>query len=133
MKYEIHFDVNSIIKINIIGRREATYGWLPEKQKTFFFGLFKRNSFYQEGFYDNSDYVNYFENDGIAYSEKDLIGFGYQVDPDKTVWKKPRIYIIMKNNNTIELEFETVEEARNYVEVIKSKSDIVFHVITKEN
>jgi hypothetical protein len=132
MEYEIHFDINSIIRINILGRRETSYGWLPKKQKTFFFGLFKRNSFYSEGFYENSDYLNFFDSDGIAYSENDLIGYGYQVDPDKSVWEKPYISIIMKNKDSIQIKFESLEEARNYVKEIEEKSEIKFHVILKK-
>jgi hypothetical protein len=131
MKYEIHFDVNSIIRINILERREARYGWLPKKQKTFFFNLFKRNSFYPEGFYEDSDYFTYYDGGGIAYSEQDLIKYGYQVDPDKSVWEKPYISIIMKNKDSIQIKFESLEEARNYVKEIEEKSEIKFHVILK--
>jgi hypothetical protein len=82
-------------------------------------------------FYEDSDYFTYYDGGGIAYSEQDLIKYGYQVDPDKSVWEKPYISIIMKNKDSIQIKFESLEEARNYVKEIEEKSEIKFHVILK--
>ncbi len=132
---ETHFDVNAIVMIEIAGRRRSSYRWLPAKQKTWFFGLVKRNSWYSEGFYHGGHYEYCCESgcwDALPSSEEWLMQVNCQVDPDKTVWEKPFLKITLKHDKSITESFETLEEAQEYVEEIKKESDIKFHVIFRK-
>jgi hypothetical protein len=134
MKKEIHFDVNSIIKIVIHDRKRSSYGWLPERQRTWFFGLIKRNKFQEAGYYP---YKCYWEGsmtgdswEASPSTRERLIEYGYQVEPDGIVWEKPYISISLKGDHSITKKFETFEDAKEYVEDIKEWSDIKFYILT---
>jgi hypothetical protein len=132
MEKELHFDVNSIIKIEIHDRTESSYEWLPARQRTWFFGLFKKNSWQSEGWYPRGCYEEGYMGDywEVKPSSKErLLENGYQVDPDKTVWNRPRIDIYLKGGHSIRKKFETFEDAKEYVEDIKEWSDIKFYII----
>ncbi len=132
MKSEIHFDVNSIIKIEVHDRTKSSYKWLPARQRTWFFGLLKRDSWqdagwypygcYEEGHYDYSW-------EASPSSKEHLLEYGYQIDSDKTVWDRPHIDIHLKNKYSFRKKFDTFEQAKAYVEELKKESDVKFHII----
>jgi hypothetical protein len=134
MKNELHFDVNSIIKIEIHDRTKTSYKWLPARQRTWFFGFLKRNSWQDEGWYPYGCYEEGSSMTGDSWeatpsSKERLIEYGYQVDPDKSVWDRPHIDIHLKNKHSIRKKFETFEDAKEYVEDIKEWSNIKFYII----
>jgi hypothetical protein len=132
MEKELHFDVNSIIKIEIHDRTESSYEWLPARQRTWFFGLFKKNSWQSEGWYPQGCYEEGYMGDyweEKPSSKERLIDYGYQVDSDKSVWDRPCVNIYLKNKYSLGKKFDTFEQAKSYVEELKKESDIKFHVI----
>jgi hypothetical protein len=132
MKKETHFDVNSIVKIEIHDRTETSYKWLPARQRTWFFGLIKRDSWQPEGWYPYGSYEGGYMGDSWEEkpsSKERLIDYGYQVDSDKSVWDRPCVNIYLKNKYSLGKKFDTFEQAKSYVEELKKESDIKFHVI----
>jgi len=135
MAKEIHFNVNSIIKIEIYGRKRTSHKWLPPRQRSWLFGLIKRNSWQSEGFYYHGSYYECYESgcfEATPSSEEYLIKYGYQIDEDKTVWNRPYISIYLKDNNKAQKAFETIEDAKEYVEDIKEQSEVKFYVVINE-
>jgi hypothetical protein len=135
MGKEIHFDVNSIIKIEIYDRKKDSHKWLPARQRTWLFGLIKRNSWQSEGFYYYGCYEECYESgcmESRPSSMEQMISYGYQIDENKTVWNKPYISILLKGGNSITKKFETIEDAKEYAEDIKEWSDIKFYIIINE-
>jgi hypothetical protein len=132
MKSEIHFDVNSIVKIEINDRTKTSYTWLPARQRTCFFGLIKRDSWqdagwYPYGCYEEGHYGDSWE--ASPSSEISLLESGYQVDYDKTVWYRPCVNIYLKNKYSFGKKFDTFEQAKAYVEELKKESNVKFHII----
>jgi hypothetical protein len=131
---ELNFDVNSIIKIEIHDRTESSYEWLPAKQRTWFFGLLKRNSWQDEGWYPYGCYEGGSMTgdswEATPSTKERLLEYGYQIDSDKTVWDRPHIDIHLKGGHSIRKKFETFEDAKEYVEDIKEWSDIKFYILT---
>ena len=134
MMKELNFDVNSIIKIEIHDRTESSYEWLPAKQRTWFFGLLKRNSWQDEGWYPYGCYEGGSMTgdswEATPSTKERLLEYGYQIDSDKTVWDRPHIDIHLKGGHSIRKKFETFEDAKEYVEDIKEWSDIKFYILT---
>lgn len=122
---EYHFDVNSIISIKIIDRRQSSFEFLPKKIVPRFFGLFQP-TVYPEGFYDDGEYDGW---DPKVYSKEKLEGYGYIVDKDNTVWYRPYATVYLAHTYSITKEFFTLEEAREWVEELKKISGKTFEII----
>lgn len=134
-RIEEHFDVSSIIGIEITDKRETSYRWLPKKQKTFFFGMWKRDAWHSEGFYD---YGYYYEGymgdswDATPYTKEDLIMNGYIVDENNVVWRKPYATVYLRNKYEVTTYFNTFEDSIEWCENLKLKSGKKFEIVRHE-
>lgn len=132
-KIQDHFDVNRIVGIRIIPKRKTSHKWLPEKRKTLFFGLIKRNSFYREGFYDNGCYQECYESgcwDATPSSTDRLRDYGYLVE-GKEVFHKPHVTVYLEHELQTTRSFDNIEKAREWVEELKATSGKTFEIVEK--
>ena len=132
---EQHFDISRIIGIELRGITKTSYRWLPRKQKTFFFGLIKRNSWYNEGYYDHGCYEECYESgcwDASEYTAEELRGYGYVVDEStRTVYNKPNVTVFLEGEYKIYRKFESDSEASEWVNGLKKRSGKEFEIIIK--
>ena len=137
MAEEIHFDVNSISKIEVYDKTKSSYKWLPARQRTWMFGLFKRNSWQDEGWYPYGCYEEGSMTgdswEASPSSKETLLEYGYKIDDDQTVWYRPCVNIYLRGKYSIIKRFETFEKAKAYVEELKKESSIKFNVIYKKD
>jgi len=128
------FDINRIIGVKIVGKREANYRWLPEKQKTTFFGLIKLKSWYNAGFYSEGCYtVSYGESgewEADSYTAEELRKKGYIVQEDK-VFCKPYVTIYLESDYQTTKNFQNEEEAHLWVDKLKTASGRYFEIVNK--
>lgn len=127
-----HFDISRIIGIEVFDKRRTSYRWLPEKQKTAFFGLIKRNSWHSAGFYSNGCYEECYESgcwDAHPETADSLIGQGYLVDHDETVWHKPFATVFLEADCKVTKKFNTLDEVNEWVEFLKTKSGKTFEIV----
>lgn len=133
---EEHFDVDRIIGIKVVDKRESSYAWLPKKQKTFFFGLIKRDSWYSEGFYSSGHYQECYESgcyDASTYTKEDVLDKGYLVDENNVVWHKSYATVYLEDDHTVTKYFNTFSEAIEWCEMVKSTSGKTFEIARYEN
>jgi len=131
---EQHFDISRIIGIELRGITKTSYRWLPRKQKTFFFGLIKRNAWHAEGYYSNGCYYEWFEGscyDAYANSAKELTDSDYLVDElTKTVYNKSHVTVYLEHEYTVTKDFDSNTEAYNWVSALREKSKKRFETVT---
>lgn len=129
------FNVDKVISITVTDKSKTHYKWLPRKQKTFLW--FKINKFFEEGYYSYGCYEeSYIDSvwDNTPLTEKELISDGYLVDNStKTVYHKPTVTIYLHDDFKITTEFNTLEEATKYSELIQSTSTNTFITIKHES
>jgi hypothetical protein len=132
---EQHFDISRIIGIELRGITKTSYRWLPRKQKTFFFGLIKRNSWYNEGYYDHGCYEECYESgcwDASEYTTEELRGYGYVVDEStRTVYDKPHVTVFLEGEYKVYQKFDSESEASEWVGDLRRASGKDFEVIIK--
>jgi hypothetical protein len=127
-----HFDISRIIGIRIIDKRQSSYRWLPEKRKTTFFGLIKRNAYHSEGYYSNGCYTECYESgcwDACPSSRLDLIRSGYLIDANNVVWNRPYATVYLEYKHQVTKNFVTLEEAVQWAEELKATSGKTFEII----
>jgi hypothetical protein len=131
---EKHFDADRIVSIHITELRESRHKWLPRKQKTWFFGLLKRNSWYSEGYYESGHYMECYESgcwDAHAHSAKGLRDCGYIVDEStKTVYNKPHVAVHLEHKLSVSRSFDSNTEAYAWVSDLRKKSGKNFETVT---
>ena len=132
---EQHFDISRIIGIELIDIREASHKWLPRKQKTFFFGLFKRNSWHAEGYYQNGCYKECYESgcwDATESTAEELKGYGYIVDEStNTVYHKAHVTVFLEGECKVYSSFDSESEASSWVSDLRKRSGKEFEIIRK--
>ena len=127
-----HFNVDRIIKIRVVDKQKDSYEWLPKKQKTWFFGLFKRKSWHSEGFYPYGDYEECYECgcwDASASTKERLIEHGYIVDSQNVVWRKPYVTVYLESEYSVTQKFDTIEQANEWVDELKSLGVKTFEIV----
>lgn len=132
MGAETQFSVKRIIGITIRDKYESHYKWLPKKQKTFFFGLFKRNSWHQEGFYSYGSYTECYESgcwDSRPVNEEELRESGLIVDENKIVWRKPLVTVHLESKKEVNRYFDTIIGAKRWAEILRNKNGEHFEII----
>lgn len=122
-----HFDVNSIIGIKFVGERKTTISWYDERKHKRFFGLFK-DWVQPAGFYDNSEW------EAVPYTKAELVDWGYKVyDTDERindrVVHKSRVIVYLGHDLEVSKEFETVDEANEWIDLLVSTSGKTFEVV----
>jgi hypothetical protein len=132
---EISFDINRISTIRIYDRVKENYEWLPRKQKTYLFGLIKRNSWFKEGYYRGGNYVSSYM--GYAFEEKPIsrermIEYGHQIDEDGTVWNKPIVHVYLISKETISRRFETLRDAQEWADELKKINGGNFEIVKND-
>ena len=134
-KMEQHFDISRIIGIELTGIRETHHRWLPRKQKTFFFGLFKRNSWHSEGYYDHGCYEEGYGGDfwdAREYTAEELRGRGYIVDEStSTVYHKAHVTVFLEGECKVSSSFDSETEASSWVSDLRKRSGKEFEIIRK--
>ena len=134
------FDVNRIIGIKISDKRKTSHRWLPKKQKTTFFGLVKRNAWHSEGFYFNGHYQECYESgcwDACPSTAESLRDYGYLVEWDssrsfeQSVYHRPYVTIYLESEYQVNKPFNTLSEAQEWVEQLKSTSGKTFEIVNK--
>lgn len=129
-----HFNIDRIIGITVCGERKSSNTWLPRKQKTWFFGLFKRNAWHSEGWYSYGCYEECYESgcwDATPSTKKQLESYGYIVKDDKTVWHKPYVTVYLEAKLQVSRTFDTLKEAKAWVEELKVSSNKPFVIVEK--
>ncbi len=132
---EQHFDVNRIITIKIVDKRKSSYKWLPDKQKTTFFGLIKRKAWYKEGYYSGGNYTECYESgcwDAYPSSRKDVLDLGHLIDSDNVVWNRPYATVYLEHDYTLTKSFITFESAIEWAEELKATSGKTFEIVKYE-
>lgn len=132
---EQYFDIDRIVKITLYDKIKSSYKWLPEKQKTWFFGLFKRNQWYSSGFYSNGCYQECYESgcwDATPSNPADLLNSGYLIE-DKVVYHKPSVSIQLTDKCEINKRFNNYQDAKQWVSKLMTKSQKSFEVIDANN
>jgi hypothetical protein len=127
-----HFNVDRIIKIVVVDKQKDSYAWLPKKQKTWFFGLFKRKSWYSEGFYPSGCYDECYECgcwEANASTKESLIKYGYIVDSQNIVWRKPYVTLYLESSYSVTQKFDTIEQANEWVDELKSLGVKTFEIV----
>ena len=127
------FDVSRIIGVKIVSRSLTSYMWLPAKQKTFFFGLFKRNAWWSEGFYKCGCYQECYESgcwDASSYTAEELRNSGYILEGQK-VYNKPYVTVYLESDYQSTERFDSEQEAKEWVEKLKATSGKTFEIINK--
>ena len=127
-----HFDIDRILLIRIYPEKRSHYSWLPRRQRRWFFGLFKKNDWQEEGFYSSGCYYEGYMGDNWEASPRtkiDLEKGGLLVKEDNTVWTKPSVTIYLEHEHSIYRSFETLEEAESWVEELKQTSTKVFEIV----
>lgn len=127
------FDISRIIGIRIVDKRETSHRFLPKKQKTAFFGLIKLNSWHSEGFYSNGRYQECYESgcwDACPSTAESLRKSGYIVDW-QTVYSKPYVTVYLESDYQTTRNFETIEQAYEWVDELKATSGKTFEIVNK--
>jgi hypothetical protein len=130
-----HINLDRIIGIRVHDERGAAYKWLPTKQKTTFFNLFKLNKWHSEGFYEYGRYEEGWYGDYMdapAYSAQELIQKDYLIR-GKDVFYKPYVNVYLQDDLEISKKFNTLQEAQEWVEQVKLKCKNEFEIINYEN
>lgn len=133
---EQYFDINRIVKITLYDKRATNHKWLPEKQKTWLFGLIKRNVWYSEGWYSNGCYREGYmgdEWDATPISTDSLRESGYIVEKYNGVYRKPQVSIQLTDKCEVNKEFETHQEAKQWVIELIKKSQNFFEINVDDN
>jgi hypothetical protein len=123
---EQHFEVSRIIGIKIVDKWEASYRWLPCKQKTAFFGLIKRNAYHSEGYYESGCY------EAASYTKDELIEYGYLVEfsiNNKGVYHRPYVTVYLEHECQVTKNFATFDEATQWAEELKATSGKTFEIV----
>lgn len=132
---EQHFDISRIIGIELSGITKTSYRWLPKKQKTFFFGLIKRNAWHAEGYYQNGCYEECYESgcwDASEYTAGELRDRGYIVDEStSTVYHKAHVTVFLEGECKVSSSFDSESEATEWVSNLRRRSGKEFEVIIK--
>lgn len=118
MKSFSKLDVDKVIRIELIEPKLSSYKWLPKKQKTFLFGLIKRNRWNSEGFYRHGCYQECYESgcfDATPDSEKWLTKRGYYVYPDKSVWHPATVHVDLDHGVRSTIAFGNMDEAKEWI------------------
>lgn len=134
-RIEDHFDVNRIIGIKVVDKKKTSYSWLPKKQKTFFFGLIKRDSWFSEGFYYSGYYEECYESgcyEASTYTKEQLLDKELLIDENNDVWNKPHVTVYLEEDSSIERKFNTFEDAIEWCEEIKKTSGKTFEIVRYE-
>lgn len=132
---EQYFDINRIVKITLYDRRETSYKWLPKKQKTWFFGLFKLNKWHSSGFYSNGCYKECYESgcwDATPSTSVDLLNSGYIIE-NKIVYSKPCVSIQLTDKCEVTKKFTNYKDAKSWVTALITKSQNLFEVTDVSN
>jgi hypothetical protein len=127
--YEIHFDVNQIIKMEFRKMRKSSYQWLPGKTEKSFFGLCKTD--YPEGYYDRGVYHTY---DGWGcsyYRSKEAMEKDYHIDQDYVAWEYPWVRIYLSHEMSVHRQFQSDENAEIWIGLIKSKTPEKFYEVVQ--
>jgi hypothetical protein len=129
---EQHFDVSRIVGIEIMPLRESHYKWLPTKQKTFLWGIFKLNRWHPEGFYSYGNYTECYESgcfDAHQYTAEELRKHNYIVEEiTNTVYEKPRVVIFLEHGYKIHSTFDSDSEASEWVSNMRIVSGKEFEI-----
>lgn len=123
------FNVDQIIGFEIHDARLSHFKWLPKMQKTFFFRLIKRNSWYSEGFYENGCREQCYESgcwEANAYTRKELEDLDYLVNSQNEVFCKPYVQVWLGPKMSTTKKFNTLDDAKNWVELLKRLSGKTF-------
>ena len=131
-----HINLDRIIGIRVYEEQGAAYRWLPAKQKTTFFGLIKLNKWYSEGFYEYGCYITGYGDsywDADAYTAQELILTNNFLVRDKVVYHKPYVNVYLQDDIQISKKFNSLQEAQEWVEQLKSKCKNKFEIINYEH
>lgn len=135
---QVGFNINSVIKIEVAGLTKTHWKWLPKKQKTWFFGLIKRNKWYDEGFYSYGCY----QEDCMGYiwdvtplTKEELISYGYIVEDkwpypeNSVVYNKAYVRVYLESKREVQKSFNTNEEAKDWAKYIMNSAKAPFEII----
>lgn len=106
---ETRINPNQVSHIKIKRLQKTKYFWIPEKTRSFLFGLFK--STIKEGYY----YWNtVFEGEVVYFANEKCVDM---VDIDGDLWYLPKVSIFCGEKLIKERYFNTFEEAKEYCNI----------------
>lgn len=135
---QVGFNINSVIKIEVVGLTKTHHKWLPKKQKTWFFGLIKRDKWYDEGFYSYGCYQEGYMDDvwdATPSTQKELESYGYIVDnkwpypENSVVYNKAYVRVYLESKREVHKSFNTNEAASAWAKYIMDSAKAPFEVI----
>jgi len=122
MTTEYHFAVRDIVAIKFVKERPARFVWYPaEPAYTRLFGLIKYPAI-EEGWVDEGSYQE------SRYTLEELKDYGY-VMRNGTPHHKCHVEVFLEHDYQVSNTFETEEEARTWIDGIKSKAGKIFQLI----
>lgn len=123
MKQQIKFDVNLITRIRTTLKREIRYKWLEATSAKPAFWPWNRKKAYPEGFYWNGRQSN------DDYIDMEKAKKNYIVTENEAVFKvyeKPNVYVSLYKCEDVSCNFNSDEEAIEWVNMIAEKTGKTF-------
>jgi hypothetical protein len=125
-----YFDVDRIVTMFLRGERvNNSFVWENERPIKRFFGLIDTGKTRPAGYYDTSDW-----RDDVLYTEEQIRSNGYKVYSrderiNDNVVEKAYVKIDLEHDNSVNVQFETETEMREWVDKLIEKSKTTFEVV----
>ena len=129
-----YFELDKVESITLTYERETVYRWFPEipsKEKSFMGIKYGMTEVIPAGWND------YIDDDGNEYNthwRKPVSYFeyyqSYRIDENnKRIYNKAHVTVYLSYKHSLGVNFESTEEAQEYVDELIESSDKGFHVI----
>ena len=120
---EIHFDIDKIVKIKLVEKKEEeNMQWVEPKPIKKFFGLYNTGRFTPGGFHDLSSYS------GSVYTAEQLRGYGYIVE-GKKVYQQSWVGVSFEHADSVSRSFPSDEEAQEWISRLSRQSKKNFEIV----
>jgi hypothetical protein len=120
---EIYFDVDKIVKIKFVEKKEEkNMQWVEPKPIKKFFGLYNTGRFTEGHFDDLRSILDY------IYSEEQLREYGYIIEGEK-VYLQAWVGVYFEHSDSVSRSFPSDEEAQEWISKLSRKSKKNFEIV----
>jgi hypothetical protein len=127
---EYNFDVDAIVSIKLKPMYQTNYEWLPVKIVKNWFGLY--TEVFEEGYYEYGSYRGFMDMKNSPRS-KENIELYYVIKDDNTVWAAAEVTVYLTHDQQCSVSFLKDEEAKEWVEKLKTLSGKTFENVEYNN